>query len=55
MPPLGLVAGHPVFHSVERFFPLCGKIAKKFSIVWKTPALQTVTPCRGPQIMETLP
>ena len=24
------------FHSVETFFPLCGKIAKKFSIVWKT-------------------
>ncbi len=24
-----------VFHSVETFFPLCGKIAKKFSIVWK--------------------
>ena len=26
-----------VFHSVETFFPLCGKIAKKFSIVWKNP------------------
>ena len=25
-----------VFHSVETFFPLCGKIAKKFSILWKT-------------------
>ena len=23
------------FHSVETFFPLCGKIAKSFSIVWK--------------------
>jgi tRNA(Ile)-lysidine synthase len=26
-----------VFHSVETFFPLCGKTAKKFSIVWKNP------------------
>jgi hypothetical protein len=25
-----------VFHTVETFFPLCGKIAKHFSIVWKT-------------------
>ncbi len=24
------------FHSVETFFPLCGKMAKKFSILWKT-------------------
>ena len=24
------------FHSVETFFPLCGKIHKIFSIVWKT-------------------
>ena len=23
------------FHSVETFFPLCGKIADFFSIVWK--------------------
>ena len=25
-----------VFHTVETFFPLCGKIAKHFSILWKT-------------------
>ena len=24
-----------VFHSVDKFFPLCGKTAKSFSIVWK--------------------
>jgi hypothetical protein len=23
------------FHSVENIFPLCGKTAKHFSIVWK--------------------
>ena len=28
-------SGH-FFHTVENFFPLCGKTAKKFSIVWKT-------------------
>ena len=28
-----------VFHSVETFFPLCGKIAPTFSIVWKTWAI----------------
>ena len=27
-----------VFHSVETFFPLCGKTAKHFSIVWKNRA-----------------
>ena len=43
------------FHSVERFFPLCGKNAKKFSIVWKTPALQAGTPRCGLQAMETIP
>jgi hypothetical protein len=31
--------GRKVFHSVENFFPLCGKIAKKFSIVWKNRAV----------------
>ena len=25
-----------LFHSVETFFPLCGKRAKHFSIVWKS-------------------
>ena len=55
MPPLGLVAGHQVFHSVETFFPLCGKNAKKFSIVWKIPALQAGTPRRGLQAMGTIP
>ena len=28
-------SGH-FFHTVENFFPLCGKTAKKFSFVWKT-------------------
>jgi 3-deoxy-D-manno-octulosonic-acid transferase len=27
----------PVFHSVENFFPRCGKIRPKFSIPWKIP------------------
>ncbi len=41
-PPAGARASCPlphrqkVFHTVETFFPLCGKIAKKFSILWKT-------------------
>ena len=26
-----------VFHTVENIFPLCGKTAKKFSMVWKNP------------------
>ena len=30
-----LAAGHPIFHTVEKSFPLRGKIAKKFSIAWK--------------------
>jgi hypothetical protein len=25
------------FHTVETFFPLCGKTAEKFSIAWKNP------------------
>ncbi len=33
-----------VFHSVETFFPLCGKIAKKFSIVWKNGGAGDVAP-----------
>ena len=24
------------FHTVENIFPLCGKLAKHFSIAWKT-------------------
>ncbi len=28
-----------VFHRVEKSFPLCGKPAKKFSIVWKNPGI----------------
>ena len=31
--------GVRVFHSVETFFPLCGKIGKKFSMLWKTGGL----------------
>ena len=31
-----------VFHTVENFFPLCGKIAKHFSIVWKTSSFPTL-------------
>ena len=27
--------GGKVFHGVEKKFPLCGKTAEKFSIVWK--------------------
>ena len=29
------------FHSVETFFPLCGKVPKYFSIVWKTGVPET--------------
>ncbi len=29
------VVSFGVFHRVETFFPLCGKIAKKFSLLWK--------------------
>ena len=28
-------ASNQVFHTVETFFPLCGKIVKSFSIAWK--------------------
>ena len=28
-------ANGQIFHSVETFFPLCGKFSKKFSILWK--------------------
>ena len=34
--PLPFCRRKKVFHTVETFFPLCGKIAKKFSILWKT-------------------
>ena len=39
--PAGLVKGkrraqRGFFHTVEKVFPWCGKIAKHFSMVWKT-------------------
>ena len=33
-----LLAAHRFFHTVEKSFPLRGKIAEKFSIAWKNPA-----------------
>ncbi len=36
MPALAFARGTKFFHTVEKVFPLCGKIAKHFSIAWKT-------------------
>jgi len=37
-----------VFHTVETFFPYCGKIANTFSILWKTPPPSSdITRLRG--------
>ena len=40
----GVPAEKQVFHSVETYFPLCGKTAKKFSIVWKNGGEGDVAP-----------
>ncbi len=42
-----------VFHTVETFFPLCGKIAKKFSIVWKNGRLENWTLDIGHWILKS--
>ena len=42
MPPLAFASGSKFFHTVETFFPLCGKLAKHFSIVWKTSSFPTL-------------
>jgi hypothetical protein len=40
---MGQEHSEKVFHNVETFFPLCGKIVKHFSIVWKNrPDFSTV-------------
>ena len=46
-----------VFHTVETFFPLCGKIAKKFSILWKTFLLLLAFACAAakPAFAEDAP